>query len=85
MSERKMVALFIGDALAFVVVLVLVVNGFSRHYDRVNCTAFGQNSGRETRFVEYSYWSWACLTPTHTGRCRPGCDCTNGAKRKPRS
>jgi hypothetical protein len=61
---------------AFVVVtLVVVVGGLgigirqiSHHYDVANCGRFGEESGREVRFVDYTFWSWDCLTPTQDGK-----------------
>lgn len=67
MSERRLFAAFIGGRVVFIVAFVLLINTVAHHYDRVNCTAFGVNSGREVKFVDYSYFSWACLTPTSNG------------------
>lgn len=34
-----------------------------RHYGRVNCQRYAQNTQRQVRFVNYTFWSWDCLTP----------------------
>jgi len=40
----------------------------SRGVDHRSCTAFGQAANREVKFVEYTYFSWDCLTPTVDGK-----------------
>lgn len=43
-----------------------------RHYGRVNCEAFAQQTNRQTKFVIYnSFASGQCLTPTADGKWIP--------------
>ncbi|QRY51814.1 hypothetical protein [Mycolicibacterium septicum] len=36
--------------------------------DRSSCAAFAEASGRETKFVEYNFFEWDCLTPQSDGK-----------------
>lgn len=49
----------------FGVVAVMVIGALSfiKHQTRIQCEGFSQTANRETRYVEYSYWSFDCLTP----------------------
>lgn len=48
--------------------LILGIRGIGHHYDNKTCHRFGDESGREVRFVDYSFWTWDCLTPTSDGK-----------------
>lgn len=61
--------LLVGAAATAAIVMAVVV--FVAHLDRASCNAFADNSGRETRFVRYTYWTWDCLTPQADGRWIP--------------
>ena len=53
----------------FGVVLLLVGTRFWDHsISEDSCEAFGVASGRKTEFVDYTFWSWDCLTPTADGK-----------------
>ena len=52
---------------ALITGLVLGVNAFDRSQQQKACIAFSQQSGRQTKFVEYTYWSRDCLTPSSDG------------------
>lgn len=62
----------VGAVLAvvgFILALVFGVNTMARSQDETRCTGFGVSANREVKFVSYSYWSWACLTPSgHDGK-----------------
>ena len=60
--------LIVGGAAIFVCAVVLIANATEKHYDRAGCHSFADRTGRETRFVEYTYWSWDCLTPSEDGK-----------------
>lgn len=66
---------FIGAMLLFLFVLVggifLVSRQVSHHIDHTNCVAYAQRTGRETRFVDYSFFKWDCLTPSQDGKWLP--------------
>jgi len=47
--------------------LGLVSNTWERGQDRQACAVFAEASNRETKFVEYTHWSWDCLTPQSDG------------------
>lgn len=72
MSEDWYIAGVIASIFAFVILLVggivLVGSRVSKHYDRIACTSFGEQSSRQVRFVTYNFWAWDCLTPTADGK-----------------
>ncbi len=51
--------------------IVLVVNRTTHHYDKINCHRFAVNTNRETKFVDYTFWRWDCLTPSGDGKWIP--------------
>ena len=63
---------FMAASLGGIVLAVgtLIVGGteLDRGFDHRACTAFSGASNRTTKFVEYTYWSWDCLTPTADGK-----------------
>lgn len=68
MSELRFALTALSVILVLTIGLVLGINGLAHHYDEVNCTQFGASANRTVKFVDYSYWSWACLTPTRDGQ-----------------
>jgi hypothetical protein len=52
----------------FVLICVLISNQVSKHYDKASCHTYAQTTGRQTRFVTYTFWSWDCLTPAADGK-----------------
>lgn len=36
--------------------------------DKTSCEIFADQSGRETKFVDYNWGSWDCLTPQSDGK-----------------
>jgi hypothetical protein len=40
---------------------------FARSVERQACMVFSQESGRETKFVEYGFAAYDCLTPQKDG------------------
>lgn len=63
----KTVAAGVGAVLAvagFICSLVFGVNTMARSQDETRCAGFGVSANREVKFVSYSYWTWACLTPS---------------------
>ncbi len=68
---RFAVAFFLGVVVFIAVVFVLVI-GLSRHFGRINCEQFAQQTGRTTKFVVYNFAnSGVCLTPTADGKWIP--------------
>lgn len=64
---RIMSAAFIGT----IILMVAIFAGHryvEHHYSKASCNAFGLTSGREVRFVDYTFWSWDCLTPASDGK-----------------
>jgi hypothetical protein len=50
-----------------ILIIILLIGGAcrtGRYFDKRSCYSFGQQSGRETKFVDYTFFSWDCLTPT---------------------
>lgn len=51
-----------------VFLLKVGMNGFSKNQVRQACNVFSVESKRETKFVEYTYWNFDCLTPQSDGK-----------------
>jgi hypothetical protein len=47
---------------------VVGVNELNRGEMQATCSAFAQESGRQTKYAEYTYWSRDCLTKQEDGR-----------------
>lgn len=47
--------------------LVVLANWSEKVEVKARCDGFAETSGRETKFVEYSYWSRACLCKMKDG------------------
>lgn len=61
-------AMFMFGLLALFAVLCLGGRAVSHHYDAISCASFSEATGRETKFVDYNYWAWGCLTPSSDGK-----------------
>lgn len=48
--------------------LGVAITEVTRGFDHRTCTAFGNEADREVRFVEFTYFSWDCLTPDSNGK-----------------
>ena len=67
-----------SDLFALLVILVsvlLIITVFVggvfrivRPIDKSSCHSFGEQSGREVRFVDYNLMSWDCLTLAQDGK-----------------
>jgi hypothetical protein len=56
------------------VVTLVVVGGImrmTRYYDARQCDTYAEQTDRETRFVDWSWQSWDCLTPSGDGHWIP--------------
>lgn len=69
----------VGEMMAYVLIplsgialvlwgIVWSANTIDRETLRTTCSGFSEASHRETKFVEYSYWSRDCLTPQKDGK-----------------
>lgn len=74
-SDYGSVGWILGDMLAGLAalgfVLVLIIVPINKHVDMSNCHKFGINTSRTTKFVNYNWFQWDCLTHTSTGRWIP--------------
>lgn len=43
---------------------VFIGRNIGHHYGINNCHRWGQTTDRQVKFVDYSWWSWGCLTPS---------------------
>lgn len=61
---------FIGAVMIAVIVVGAVIVGrdLDHNLGVRECHTFGRESRREVQFVDYSYWSWDCLTPSSDGK-----------------
>lgn len=64
MKGRYFLTFVLLASLIFVATLVVGSVTVSRHYARVACNEFEIQASRETKFVNYHYFAWDCLTPT---------------------
>lgn len=61
----------LAAAVAFFCSLAFGSNAVGKHFTKVNCVAFQQQTGRETRYAEYTYWSYDCLVKTSDDKWLP--------------
>ena len=47
------------------------VTVIDKHYTKINCAAFERETGRNTRYAEYNWWSYDCLAETTDGKWLP--------------
>lgn len=65
------IALITIGLVVLVAAVALPTNFISVHYDKKNCYAFGQTTGREVKFERYNYWTWSCQAKTNDGKYLP--------------
>lgn len=41
---------------------------WSRNIDAKSCALYSKQTGRQTKFVDYTHYSWDCLTPSRDGK-----------------
>lgn len=46
--------------------IVIPVNHLDHEHDKTSCARYGVATGRDTKLVTYSSWTWDCLTPSAT-------------------
>lgn len=68
MSERRFWITTLSIIAAAIVLIVLVVNGVSKHVEHSKCNQFPEFTGRPTKFVEYNYFNFSCMTQTQDGK-----------------
>lgn len=72
MSEGGFIATLIASIVAGVLIIVFLIIGLERHYGRIHCRAFGENTGRAVKFVVQSRVDTGlCLTRTADGKWIP--------------
>ena len=47
--------------------VVFGANSIDKYQRKTGCEVFSKESGRETKYVEYTYWYVDCLTPQDGG------------------
>lgn len=67
-NDFKDVLVFIVIILVVVFVVVVGVVSWDKSLVRRSCESFGQITNRETKYVEYTYWNYTCVTPTGDGK-----------------
>jgi hypothetical protein len=71
-EDAKWLATTIGSMVAIVAVIGLViclgVRQFAYAIDSRSCVAFGETSGYEVRFAEYTWLTWDCLARIDSDR-----------------
>jgi len=62
------VGFIVGVVAVVLLILAFVAVPISKHYAEATCHSFGDRTGREVRFVKYTYWQWDCITPSSDGK-----------------
>ena len=61
-------ALIFGGLLALVVTVLTPTRFIMHHYDVNSCRIFAEQSGYETKFVDYNFFEWDCLAHREDGK-----------------
>lgn len=61
-------ALIFGGIVAGVIVLGVAVRGFDHWATQRSCPERGEAMGMESKFVDYTFWSYECLVQLDDGR-----------------
>lgn len=64
-------AVVVGGMALFMGGVLLTIRYVSHHYDTVRCDQWALATNRPTKFVDYHFWSWDCLTPDENGKWIP--------------
>lgn len=54
--------------IAILIVIVMGIVSWDKSQVRVSCQNFGTISNRETKYVQYTYLNYDCITPDNTGK-----------------
>ena len=72
MKDRYVIAIFAGATVAVIAVITVTTLVLMRHYGRIACESFSEQTGRQTKFVIYTTFDGGdCLTPTADGKWIP--------------
>lgn len=67
--EVGVVVLVVVGGLALIFAALFAAIRFPVHaYDAHVCASFAQETGRETRLADYSFFEWDCVTPGADGK-----------------
>lgn len=66
-EENKDLLKILGVIIGVIIVIALSINGFVKSQTKKSCEVFSQQSNRETKYVEYTFWRYDCLTPQDGG------------------
>jgi hypothetical protein len=55
----------------FVAAVLVGVRYFAHAIDETQCAGFAVGADREVKFVDYSWFTWDCLTPSTDGKWIP--------------
>jgi hypothetical protein len=53
---------------ALLLAVMLPIRQLIHHYDIADCRNFASQSGYETKFAQYTWWTWDCLAETDNGK-----------------
>lgn len=59
---------FVGAIIVLLAVLMVGIRYPVHHYDQIKCAVYATETGRPTKFVDYNFWDWGCLTPAANGK-----------------
>lgn len=65
------VASMVPGLIGCVFMLLCAVRQFDRHYAANYCQTFSVQTGRTTKFAQYNFWQYECLTLAKDGKWLP--------------
>ena len=71
MSEGKFILCVVLAIVLFIGAMTLTVRQVAHHYAQNSCRTYEVQTHRETRFADWNFWDWSCLTKTADGRWIP--------------
>jgi hypothetical protein len=66
-EEKVFLTKLILSLIAITAIIMVIIVSFEKSQVRKSCEVFSLVSGRETKYVEYTFWKFDCLTPQNGG------------------
>lgn len=67
-DDLFMAGLIVAGVVALLVVIGIPIRQITHHYDVKSCGIFAEESGYQTKFVDYNFFSWDCLARRDDGK-----------------
>ena len=68
MKKDYTIAKILLGNLIVIILVVVGVNLWMQSQAEKSCKVFGEVSNRETKYVEYTWWNFSCITPDSNGK-----------------